>query len=281
MRLEGKPIAEKIRARIKEKASRLNRQPVLLTISAAPNEATLAYIRSQEKQAKLLGISYRHLPFEKDVTMERLLAEIERINLDKEVDAVLLSHPMPKHVDELLLLTRLSPEKDAEGRGPVNLGRIAYEKTRLYPCTAKAVIEFMDYYGIPIHGERVAIVGRSTTIGKPLSWMLLEKAWSATPTVCHTKTKDLAQIIAESKVVVVATGVPQGISLSGIQTGAYVIDVGINVVDGKIVGDVFLDPELEMERQISITPTPGGVGPVTSLLLMEHAFICAMGSVKA
>jgi len=278
MRLEGKPIAESIKVRIKEKAQQLNRQPVLLTVSVAPNESTLTYIRSQEKQAKAQGIAYRHLNFEKEITTEGLLAEIERINRDAEIDAVLLSHPLPKHIDELRLLTALSPEKDVEGRGPVNLGRLAYEKAFLYPCTAEAVMAFIDHYHIPIQGEQVAIVGRSTTIGKPLSWMLLEKARNATPIVCHTKTKDIPEIIASSKVVVVATGVPGSLSLSGVREGAFVIDVGINVVDGKVVGDISLDPALENERQISVTPTPGGVGPVTSLLLMEHAYICALGS---
>jgi len=277
MRLEGKPIAESIKTRIKEKALRLNRAPALLTLSVAPNEATLAYIRSQEKQAKQLGIAYRHITFGREVTMERLLAEIDQINRDEQTDAVLFFHPMPKHIDELRLLTALSPEKDVEGRSPVNLGKLAYERAFLCPCTAEAVIAFIDYYRIPIQGERVAIVGRSTTIGKPLSWMLLEKSRSATPIVCHTKTKDLPEIIASSKVIVVATGVPEGLSLTGVPEGAFVIDVGINVVDGKVVGDVSLDPALETEKHISITPTPGGVGPVTNLLLMEHAFVCALG----
>lgn len=270
MRLEGKPIVQKYKEKIKEEIGMLNRAPRLVTLSVDPNESTLSYILAQEKQAKALGIEFQHLTYEKTIAEPQLLQEIERINQNPHIDGVFISHPLPAQFDEMRILSALSPKKDVEGRCPENLGRIAYEKPFFYPCTAEAVMMFFEHYEISLSGKRITIIGRSTTVGKPLCWMLLERSKNATPTVCHTKTQNLRTVLQDTAILVVASGFHGVVTLDDIAENTTVIDVGINFVEGKMVGDIPLDEEKEKKKKISITPTPGGVGPVTNILLMRH-----------
>jgi methylenetetrahydrofolate dehydrogenase (NADP+)/methenyltetrahydrofolate cyclohydrolase len=270
MRLEGKPVVEYIKNRMNKYSVKIKHQPVLLTLSVDPDGATLSYIRSQEKQAKQFGIAYRHLLLEKGTKREALSEIIREANHDTQINGILVSHPLPGYLDEVCILSEITPEKDIEGRTPINLGRIAYENPFFYPCTAEAVLEVLDFYHIDTLGKNVAIIGRSTTVGKPLCWMLLEKKRNATPVLCHTKTANIPSILHNADIVIVAAGSRGVVSLEDIRTGGVVIDVGITVENGKITGDVILDGEIESRKNLSVTPTPGGVGLVTSILLMEH-----------
>jgi methylenetetrahydrofolate dehydrogenase (NADP+)/methenyltetrahydrofolate cyclohydrolase len=202
--------------------------------------------------------------------MGKLIEVIEESNQDESVDGILLALPLPEGYDKLQAINHIDSEKDVEGITATNLGLLFYEKPFYYPCTAQAVLEILKHYNIKVYGKDITIIGRSTTVGKPLDLMILEKSNNGTPTVCHTRTADLKQKIKEAKILIVAAGKHGVVETNMLSSDTVVIDVGINFVDGKLVGDVKRDKALEKEKNISITPVPGGVGTVTTTLLMSN-----------
>jgi len=269
MILDGKIIAKKINEETRNIIANTEKTPKLVTVSVDPDDSTMAYINSQGKNASKLGIDFEHINLSGADT-KMLLAKIHELNIDGNVDGIMISHPLPSEIDELEALKALSPEKDIEGRTPANIGLIVYEKPYFYPCTAEAVMEMLDYYSIPTKGKNAVIIGRSSTVGKPLALMMLQRKHNATPRVCHTGTENMNGNIISADILVVAAGKYGIVNTEDISQDTVVLDVGINFVEGKLVGDVKRDEKLEEERNISISPVPRGVGTVTTAILMRN-----------
>ncbi len=262
MFLNLEPLYSSIVENIKERVSKLPKPPKLAAVTCQPDLSTLSYLRSQEKQAKRLGIEFAVYEALKASDLKLLLP---KLSSDDTVNGIFLTHPLPSDISELEAVSLISPEKDVEGRHPINLGNIMYDNPIFPPCTAEAVLRIIKYVTNPA-GKTITIVGRSVTVGKPLSMLLLQKGVDATVTVCHSRTKNLAEITRNSEIVVVAIGKAKALGKEYFSPGALVIDVGINVENNEVFGDV--DPSVA--EICDLTPVPGGVGRITTLVLMEH-----------
>jgi methylenetetrahydrofolate dehydrogenase (NADP+)/methenyltetrahydrofolate cyclohydrolase len=267
--LEGKVLAEKIKEELRQEIPGLKNKPVLASVMVGENAGAQAYVKSQRKTAEGLGIEYQFHKLNEDLSEEALIEFIQKINADKSVNGIIIQMPLPPSIDYKKISQFIRPEKDIEGMHPANMGKIVFGKARLIPCTPAAVMELLLSSGVDFYGKEVVIVGHSEIVGKPLCLLLLERF--ATVTVCHIGTSKAGKLeahVRKAEVLVVAVGKAGLIKGEWIKENAIVIDVGINRVDDKIVGDV----EFE-EAQIHaawITPVPGGVGPLTVTMLMRN-----------
>ncbi|MBO8161540.1 MAG: bifunctional 5,10-methylenetetrahydrofolate dehydrogenase/5,10-methenyltetrahydrofolate cyclohydrolase [Thermosipho sp. (in: Bacteria)] len=261
MYIDVKPLANNIKENIKKRIEKLPIVPKLVAVTYKPDDSTISYLKSQQKISKNLNISYEII---EAVSSRQVFVILKTLSNDSKVHGIFLTHPLPE-IDELEALNHIAPEKDIEGRHPYNIGMLTYGKENFPPCTAEAVVKILDNF-TTITGKNVVIIGRSSTVGKPLSIMLLRKDRSATVTVCHTKTQNLNTFTKSADIVIAAAGKANLISKDMIKEDSIVIDVGINIVDNKIVGDV----SEEVSKIAKVTPVPGGVGKITTLLLMEH-----------
>jgi len=267
--LEGRPVAERIKEEIRKQVQSLKNKPVLASVMAGDNAGAAAYVKSQEKNAKDLGIDYRLHKLSHDATEDQLIEFIKKLNADKEINGIIIQMPLPPQIDYKKISQFILPEKDVEGMHPVNIGKILFGKAKILPCTAAAVMELLKETGLDLYGREIVIVGHSEIVGKPLSLLLLDKF--ATVTVCHigtSKAGKLEEHVRKAEVLIVAAGKAGLIKGSWIKEGATVIDVGINRVGDKIVGDV--EFETAEKRASCITPVPGGVGPLTVTMLMRN-----------
>jgi len=272
--LDGKKLAKKMEEDLKNEVKELaekNIKPKLVTVSTVHDDSSYSYIKSQKKVAQRIGIDFELLEIKPDQTFD----VISELNQNENVHGIMLAHPVADDLDELKILKSIVPEKDVEGRSPENLGLLMLGKPSFLPCTAEAVVKILDEYGIDTKGKNITIVGRSTTVGKPLSMILLLRNYNATITVCHTGTRDLVEHTKMADIVIVAAGKAGLINANHLKEGSIVVDVGINFVNGKLVGDVDFESVKEMVN--AITPVPGGVGPVTTTLLMKHVVDSAKG----
>jgi len=267
--LEGKPIAEKIKEDIKQKVQTLKAKPVLASIQVGDNPGAEAYVKSQRKTAESLGIEYQFHKLSQDTTESDLIQFIQKINSDRSVNGIIVQMPLPSQIDYKKISQFIIPEKDIEGMHPANIGRIVFGKANILPCTPAAAMELLKETGVDLYGKEVVMVGHSEIVGKPLALLLLEKF--ATVTVCHigtSKAGKLEEHVRKAEILIVAVGKAGLIKGEWIKEGAIVIDVGINRVGDKIVGDVEFE---EAEKRASyITPVPGGVGPLTVTMLMRN-----------
>jgi methylenetetrahydrofolate dehydrogenase (NADP+)/methenyltetrahydrofolate cyclohydrolase len=274
MIIDGKKIAQEVRNEVKKEVEELRKEgvtPGLAVILVGENPASLVYVRQKEKACEEVGIvSYKYsLP--EEATEEKLLSVVDELNGEEKVHGILVQLPLPKHLDEKKVIEKISPEKDVDGFHPLNMGRLFVGEPSFVPCTPRGVIELIERSGFEIKGKKAVIVGRSNIVGKPVAVLLLMR--HATITVCHTRTKDLATETREADILVVAAGRPRIITGEMVKEGAIVIDVGINRVDGKLVGDVDFD---SVSPKVSaITPVPGGVGPMTVAMLMKNTLEAA------
>ena len=267
--LEGKLIAVRLQEQIKSEVSALSKKPVLASVMVGDNAGAQAYVKSQKKTAELLGIEYKLLELPADTSEPALIAFIAKLNADISVDGVIIQMPLPQGIDCKRISQYILPKKDIEGMHPENVGRMLCGNARILPCTAAAVMELLKETGIDLYGKEVVIVGHSAIVGKPLALLLLEKL--ATTTVCHigtSKSGKLEEHVRRAEVLIVAVGKPNLIKGDWIRDGAVVIDVGINRVEDKIVGDI--EFETAEKRASWITPVPGGVGPLTVTMLMRN-----------
>jgi len=267
--LEGKPIAERIKEGIKKEIEGLARKPVLVSVQVGENAGAASYVKSQQKTAEGLGIEYRFHKLPEEISEKELVEFIQRMNSDKSVDGIIIQMPLPQRIDYKTISQFILPEKDVEGMHPANIGKILFGKTRILPCTAAAVMELLKESTVDLYGKEVVIIGHSEIVGKPLSLLLLDKF--ATVTVCHIGTSKAGKLEAHvrgAEVLIVAVGKAGLIKGEWIKEGAIVIDVGINRVGDKIVGDV--EFEGAQKRASFITPVPGGVGPLTVTILMRN-----------
>lgn len=264
--LYGKPLAQQIREDLKERVGKMGKAPCLAVVRGSGDEGSAAYLRGAVKQAAQVGVQVKEFAFAEGAAQEDVIEAVERINRDPGIHGVLLLRPLPQGVSEDEVIDHLDPRKDAEGLTRRNRADIyTYGKGKA-PCTAQAVLEILDYYGIPIDGKRAVVLGRSLTVGKPVSQLLLKR--NATVTVCHSHTKDMPRIVAQAEILVAAIGKAKFVQGSWIRDGAVVIDVGMNRdEEGKLAGDV--DFASLQDREVQATPVPGGVGSVTTALLLK------------
>ncbi len=273
--LDGRPVAnrilEEVAAGSAELARLRGRPPALIAVGVGDDPATRSYFRSIGRLAEKAAIRFeaRYLPA--DVSMASLLHEIGRLNADPEVDGILVQMPLPAHLDAARVAEVLDPQKDVDGITPDNAGRLFLGRPRLVPSTPVGGLEVLRAYNIPIEGRRAVVVGRSNIVGKPLALMLL--AENATVTVCHTRTRNLAEVTREAELLCVAAGRPGLITADMVRPGAVVLDFGTNWTERGLVGDV----DFEAVRQVAgaITPVPGGIGPVTTAVLLRNTLRAA------
>ena len=267
--LEGRPIAEKIKEEIKQEVKQLAFKPVLASIQVGENPGAAAYVRSQFKLAESLGIEYKLHKLGQDTTENTLIEFIRKLNADKSVNGIIVQMPLPSQIEYKKISQFILPEKDVEGMHPLNFGKIVFGTAKIIPCTAAAVMELLYSINLDFYGKEVVVVGHSEIVGKPLSLLLLDKF--ATVTVCHIGTSKAGKLeahVKKAEVLIVAVGKAGLIKGEWIKDGAVVIDVGINRVGDKIVGDV--EFEAAEKKAEYITPVPGGVGPLTVTMLMRN-----------
>jgi methylenetetrahydrofolate dehydrogenase (NADP+)/methenyltetrahydrofolate cyclohydrolase len=267
--LDGKKMSAEIRAAIKEKVVLLKEKgivPGLAVILVGDNPASKVYVGQKEKGCLEAGFaSFLHrLP--ETTSQEELLALIDKLNADKTVHGILVQLPLPRQIDPDTVLAAIRPEKDVDGFHPVNIGRLVAGLPASEPCTPKGILRLLKSTGIPLAGKEAVVIGRSNIVGKPVALMLL--AESATVTICHSKTADLAEHARRADILVAAIGKPRFVTADMVKEGAVVIDVGINRLEEGLVGDVDYEPVAE--KASWITPVPGGVGPMTIAMLLEN-----------
>ena len=260
--LEGKSVADKIKKEIEHKMKQLKQKPYVAVLGIQGDDASLAYIKKIEKNCNKYGIKFELKLAQNE---EEFLQNFKEAKQNKEITGIMFQQPLSKKMSNLI--NEIQAEKDIEGVSNLNLGKLLTgEKDVNIPCTSKAVIEILDYYNIDLTGKNVTIVGRSNIVGKPLIPQLLNK--NATVTICHSKTKNIEEILKKSDVIVMAIGKAKFLKKEMIKEGAIIVDVGINFENGKMVGDV--DFEDVQEKAYAITPVPGGVGIVTNALLIDN-----------
>lgn len=263
-------ITEKLQTELKDWEGAL---PHLAIVRVGERPDDMAYERNALKRMEKVGFRATSFTFSSDITDEVFQKEFDKINENADIDGILLLRPLPKHLNEKAIEQRIDPRKDIDGISPMNLAKVfAGDNTGYAPCTAEAVLAMLDFAGIDLTGKRVAVIGRSLVIGKPVSMLLMKK--NATVTVCHTKTVDMPSVCKNAEIVVAAAGQAKMVDDTYIGQDAVVIDVGINVdEEGNLCGDVDLQ---KVEKLASIgTPVPGGVGSVTTSVLAEHTLRAA------
>jgi methylenetetrahydrofolate dehydrogenase (NADP+)/methenyltetrahydrofolate cyclohydrolase len=287
--ISGTETAKKIREEIKTEIARLKEKhgitPGLATVLVGDDPASKVYVGAKEKSCKNLGVYSKRLDLPADTSEEDLLALVDKLNHDPEIHGILVQLPLPKHINEARVLYAIDPEKDVDGFHPVNVGKMVIGGDCFLPCTPHGVIELLVRYGIKTEGAEVVIVGRSNIVGKPVLNLLLQKreGGNATVTLCHTRTKDLAFHTKRADILIVATGHPKTVTGDMVKEGVVVIDVGVNRIgktaEGKAIlaGDV--DFESVKEKAAAITPVPGGVGPMTIVMLMKNTLQAARNSI--
>jgi methylenetetrahydrofolate dehydrogenase (NADP+)/methenyltetrahydrofolate cyclohydrolase len=280
--LEGKIVAEGLKAKIKVEVEVLKakhgRAPKLLALQIGENTSSSIYVKAQKRIAESLGIEYELKTVPDSISQADAEKLIKDLNNYKNVSAIILQLPVPKGIDAKRLVGMIAPEKDAEGMHPQNLGKILLGQYKIGPCTAMAVMELLDSTKVNLYGKEAVIVGHSEIVGKPLSLMLLAKF--ATTTVCHIATGErgvLPEHVKRAEILIVAVGKAGIVKGDLIKPGAIVIDVGINRAGDKIVGDV--EFEGASQKAAYITPVPGGVGPITTTLLMRNTVELFKGQV--
>lgn len=266
--IDGKVISQKIKNTLKRRMNTLIKKPSLAVIRVGEDDASKIYIELKRKMCEELEIIFTEYHLNANIQQEDLLGLIHKLNADEETTAILLQSPVPYHLDILEAFKAISPAKDVDGFNPLNVGKLAIGQKAFAPCTPLGIMRLLSEYNINVEGKNCVVVGRSNIVGRPMAQLLLNA--NGTVTVCHSKTKNLAEITKNADILVVAIGKPGYITADMVKEGAVVIDVGINRVSHlkKIIGDV--DFENVKNKCSYITPVPGGVGPMTIITLMEN-----------
>ena len=271
--IDGKQIAkdllENIRLEIIERANHGQRNPCLAVILVGDDPASEVYVKNKKIACEKVGIKSLSYDVESNISQAELLAIVNKLNADKDVDGILVQSPLPDHINEEEIIHAIHPNKDVDGFHPMNIGLLALRQPRLRSCTPYGVIKMLKATGIELKGLDATIVGVSNNVGRPMALELLLEA--CTITSCHSKTKDLEQKVRQADLVVVAAGRQNLVKGEWIKKDAIVIDIGINRIDGKLVGDVEFDSASKNAGYI--TPVPGGVGPMTVATLMENTLL--------
>jgi len=274
--LDGWVVAREIRSRIKARIKALAGsivEPSLVSILAGDDPASRAYLRNSEAACGEVGIGFRNLLLPAETSQDELEKVIRELNSDGSVTGILVHLPLPNRLDETTAMSTISKDKDVDGLNPCNLGLLSYKNPRLVPCTANGIVVLLKYYGLAFAGKHAVIISRSKPVGRPLSQLLLNE--DATVTICHSKTQGLADISKTADILITGIGRRDEfvVGSSMMKPGAVVVDVGTSMIGGKIVGDV--DGEAALRTVSYVTPVPGGVGPMTTTMLLFNALLAA------
>ena len=265
--IDGKAISAAIKDELKKEVAEKKIKAVLAVIQVGNDPASTVYVGNKKKACAYIGIGSRSFELPEETTEEELLKLIDDLNNDDEINGILVQLPVPKHIDEKKITAAISPDKDVDGFHPESVGRLCIGREGFVSCTPAGIIELLKRSNIEIEGKECVVIGRSNIVGKPMALLML--ANNATVTVCHSRTKDLASICKRADILIAAVGKPKMITSKYIKEGAVVIDVGINRnAEGKLCGDVCFD-EVSKKAKL-ITPTPGGVGPMTVVSLLKN-----------
>jgi methylenetetrahydrofolate dehydrogenase (NADP+)/methenyltetrahydrofolate cyclohydrolase len=270
--IDGKQVAADIRAdlarKIAARTAEGKRPPGLVTILVGDDPASKVYVGGKQRSSREIGMHSEAVELPADVGMDALLAEIDRYNARADIDGILVQMPLPDGLDSDRAIARIRSDKDVDGLHPVNQGALFTGRPGIRPCTPVSCMTLIEHCGVDPRAKHAVVVGRSVLVGKPVAMLLLER--DATVVMCHSRTEDLPAQVASADIVIAAVGRPELVKGEWIKPGAVVIDVGINRVDGKLIGDVeFAEAE---RRAAYITPVPGGVGPMTVAMLLRNTY---------
>lgn len=287
--IDGFSIAQEIRAQAAEQAAELKEKgvtPCLAVVLVGENPASVSYVTAKEKALLEAGMKGMDIRLPEETTEAQLLELVEKLNKDDCVHGILVQLPLPKHIDEDKIIMAILPEKDVDGFHPVNVGNMMIGRKSYLPCTPHGVLALLKAMDIPTAGRHAVIVGRSNIVGKPLSVLLVRKEFNATVTICHTGTRDLAQVTRQADILIAAAGSPRMIKADMVKPGATVIDVGVNRIPDetkktgfRLCGDVDFDEVKEIAS--FITPVPRGVGPMTIAMLMTNTVEAARRALES
>lgn len=282
MIISGKDLAAELKkemaADVVKYTAQYGRAPHLVVILVGNNPASVSYVTGKAKDSEEVGFKNTTIVKDESISEAELVALIEELNADKEVDGILVQLPLPKHISEDKIIATISKEKDVDGFHPLNVAALWQKQPCVLPCTPKGVIKLLQKAGVEIAGKRAVVLGRSNIVGLPVSKLLLDH--NATVTMCHSRTQNLAEVTRQADILVVAIGKPKFVTADMVGEGAAVIDVGVNrdPESGKLCGDV--DFEACKEKASVITPVPGGCGPMTRCCLMENTIECYLNQMN-
>ena len=290
MILDGKKIAAEIRAELKEQVAALvaqgHRAPSLAVIIVGNNPASETYVNNKLKACAEVGITAQKIAYSAEITEQTLLNDVARLNADPAIDGFIVQLPLPDHINESTIMSAIDRRKDVDGLTPENVGRTVQGLPSLVSATPRGIRELLARYNIQTEGKHVVVIGRSNIVGKPIAMLLMQRPYlslpgmsaaslgDATVTICHSKTRDLGAICRTADIIIVAAGSPKLLTADMVREGVTVIDVGINRMDGHLVGDV--DFENVAPKAAYITPVPGGVGPMTIVSLLQNTIQAAL-----
>lgn len=269
MIMNGKEVALKIKNKLIEQIQKLEQKPGLVVIQVGADPASSIYVKAKAKLAHEIGYYFEHITFDENATEAEIITKIEELNQDDKINGIIVQLPIPKHLDAMKIINKIKPTKDIDGLTKLNAGALLTTNTGLVSCTPKGIMTILKEYAIDLNGKNVVIVGRSNLVGKPLISLCLEQ--NATVTICHSKTDNLAKYTKDADILIVAVGKKGLITGDMVKENSVVIDVGINRVGKSIFGDVEYDTVAP--KASFITPVPGGVGPMTTISLMENVLI--------
>lgn len=275
--IDGRALSKKIQEKITKEVASLKFRPGLAVVLVGEDPASQIYVKSKERACRAVGFYSEKIVLEKNIAQDKLLTVIKKLNKNPKIHGILVQLPLPKHLDEKIVIDNIDPKKDVDVFHPYNVGELCLKKTLpklddlLAPCTPKGVMRMLEEYKIDLEGKKAVVLGRSNLIGKPIALMLLAK--NATVEICHSRTKNLAKTSAQADILIAAIGKANFVKKTMVKKGAVVIDVGINRSKQGLVGDVDFK---EVEKIASyITPVPGGVGPMTIACLLENTLLLA------
>ena len=271
----AKEITESLKTKVEDFIQKNRITPELAVIIVGEDPASLFYVKMIGKTCEKVSINFKEHNLSKETSPEELLKLINNLNKDKKISGIIVQVPLPKHINQDQIQEVVNPSKDVDCFNPINMGRLALGKPEFLPCTPYAVYELIKRENIEVEGKHTVIIGRSNIVGRPMALILLQKKEhaNATITVCHSLTKDLIYFTRQADILIAAVGKPEIIKRDMVKEGAIIIDVGTNEVGGKLVGDVAYD---EVLGKVSlVTPVPGGVGPITNVMLMQNTLKAA------
>ena len=286
--IDGKAIAAQVRGEVAEKVSGLKAKgitPCLAVILVGENPASVSYVTGKQKALAEVGMADRSMHLPESTTEDELLKIIDELNKDDSVHGILVQLPLPKHINEEKVLLAIKPEKDVDGFHPMNVGNLVIGKKAFLPCTPHGIIVLLEKMGIETSGKHAVVIGRSNIVGKPVSLLLARKETNCTVTICHTGTKNMAEITRQADILIAAVGRPHTVTKDMVKPGAVVIDVGVNRIPDstkksgfRLIGDCDYNDLLDTASYI--TPVPGGVGPMTIAMLMFNTLESAENKIR-
>ena len=268
--LSGKTVSARVKEELKTEVENLKKegkQTGLAVVLVGDDSASKVYVANKEKACEQLGIYSEKYTLPENTTEEELLSLIHKLNDDKKIDGILVQLPLPKHLDDKVIIDNIRPDKDVDAFHPVNVGKIMIGDFDFVPCTPAGIMDLIKESGVPVEGKECVVIGRSNIVGKPMSMLLLHQ--NGTVTICHSRTKNLSDVTKKADILVAAVGIPKFVTADMVKPGAVVIDVGMDRdEDGKLCGDVDFSSVEPVAG--AITPVPGGVGPMTIAMLMRN-----------